>query len=141
MDIRNEYTSDPPVLAEYVRLPDELYTGRFDALGNESPEGNLFITVRDTAFIWGVFTRLLNAGQRGDMIFTNAPGTFLVGVSFNQWDPSANEPYIGDALFTLISGERGEGVCRVSGRNAGGADLPAAAGIVIADYASYKRSK
>lgn len=138
MDILTDIKADPPISVEYIRLPDEIVTGRYDVLGQKSPYGNLFITVKDTAFIWGVFKHALNAGQRGDMIFTNVPGTFLVGVSFTQWDLAANEPCISDALFTLISAQRGDGAVRIIGRNTSEADLCAAAGIVVADDASYK---
>lgn len=141
MDIQAEFTTEPPVLVEYIRLPNEIVTGRFDALGNESLEGNLFITVKDTAFIWGVFEHVLRAGQRGEIIFTNVPGTFLVGATFTEWNPKANEPRVGDALLTLIAAERGEGAARIVGRNTSRKDLGAAAGIVVADYASYKKSK
>ena len=141
MDIQTRYKPDPPVVVEYVRLPDEIVTGRFNARGEEDPEGNLFITVKDTSFIWGVFTQTLMAGQRGDFVFTNVTGTFLVGGAFNQWDPAADEPYVGEALFALISTERGQDTVRISGRNASGSDLPAAVGIVVADDASYKPQK
>ena len=125
MDIVTALKPDPPVVVEYVRLPDEIVTGRFNASGKEDPDGNLFITVKDTSFIWGVFKDNLLAGQRGDMVFTNVPGTFLVGGTFTQWDPAADEPVIGQALFTLISTERGEGTIRISGRNTSESDLPA----------------
>jgi hypothetical protein len=141
MDIQTSYKPDPPTIVEYVRMPDEIVTGRFNARGEEDPEGNLFITVKDTSFIWGVFTQTLMAGQRGDFVFTNVPGTFLVGTAFTQWDPAADEPYVGEALFALLSSERGEGIVRVCGRNASGSDLPGAVGIVVADDASYKPHK
>ncbi len=138
MDIATSFNAEPPVLVEYIRMPDEIVSGRFNARGEEDPEGNLFITVKDTSFIWAVFTQTLMAGQRGDMIFSGVPGTFLVGSAFTEWDPAADEPYVGEGLFALISAERGEGMVRVVGRNAGSADLPAAVGIVVADDASYK---
>jgi len=141
MDIKTGYQADPPVLVEYIHMPDEIVTGRFNAGGREDPQGNLFITVKDTSFIWAVFTQTLLAGQRGEMVFTNVPETFLIGATFTQWDPVADDPFIGDALFTLISTERGCGTFRIVGRNTGGADLPAASGIVVADDASYKTSK
>jgi len=137
VDIATHTKADPPVLVEYIRLPDTIATGRYDAQGRKSDSGNLFITVRDTAFLWGVFSQPLKAGQRGEMVFTNAPGTFLVGISFNEWSPALAEPHVGHALFTLISGQRGDGVARVIGRNTHDSDLYAAAGIVLADDASY----
>ena len=138
MDIDLGRQAEPPVLIEYIRMPDEIVTGRFNAAGKPDQEGNLFITVKDTAFIWGVFTQMLLAGQRGEMTFTNLPDTFLVGGTFTQWDPVADDPFIGSALFTLISTERGAGTLRISGCNSSLADLPAAVGTVVADDASYK---
>ncbi len=138
MELIKELVADPPALVDYVRLPDEIVTGRFNAMGERDLNGNLFISVKDTAFIWGVFSYNLDPGQRGDMVFTNVPGTFLVGASFNEWDPRANEPRISGALFTLVAIQRGEGLVRIVGQNASEADLPAAAGIVVADDASYK---
>ena len=141
MDVSTTIKAEPPVLVEYIRFLDEIITGRYDAYGSESPTGNLFITCKGTAFSWGVFTRTLNAGQRGDLIFTNVPGTFLVGVSFSQWDPVANEPIVSDALFALISAQRGDGNVRVIGRNLSEADLCTAVGIVVADNAPYQRRR
>lgn len=137
MDIATHSNSEPAALVEYIRLPDAIETGRYDNQGRKSDTGNLFITVRDTAFLWGVFSQPLRAGQRGEMVFTNAPGTFLVGISFNEWNPALAEPHVGHAMFTLISAQRGDGIARVVGRNTHGADLHAAAGIVLADDASY----
>jgi hypothetical protein len=137
VDMASDVQSSPAVLVEYVKLPDPIKTGRYDALGQPSATGNLFVTVRDTAFLWGAFSRQLAAGQRGEMVFINVPGTFLVGASFNEWDPEAVEPKIGSALFSLISIQRGSGIARVVGRNCSQADLWAGAGIVVADDASY----
>jgi hypothetical protein len=137
VDIDTENTSTPPVLVEYIRLPDTITTGRFDTDGRSNAKGNLFITVRDTAFLWGVFCYKLNAGQRGEMVFTNVPGTFLVGVSFTEWDDENNEPYLGEALYTLISAQRGEDTVRIVGRYTSSVPLAAADGIVVADDASY----
>lgn len=138
--ISEESVSSAPRIVEYLRLPDEIVTGRFDAAGERSDEGNLFISVKDTAFIWGAFSTMLGPGQRAEMLFTNAPGTFLVGVSFTEWNPQVNEPTIGSGVMTLVSAERGEGRVRVSGRNDTGADVFAAVGIVVADDASYKEA-
>jgi len=138
MEVLEDLKADPPVMVDYVRLPDEILTGRYDALGEKDDDGNLFISVKDTSFIWAVFSYNLQAGQRGDMVFTNVPGTFLIGASFNEWDPRANEPRISEALFTIVSIQRGDGVVRIVGQNASGAELPTAAGIVVADDASYR---
>ncbi len=138
--ITEEAVSGAPRIVEYLRLPDEIVTGRFDATGEPSQDGNLFISVKDTAFIWGAFSTMLSPGQRADMHFNNAPGTFLVGVSFTEWNPELNEPTMGSGLMTLISAERGEGDIRVVGRNDTGADVFAAVGVVVADDASYKEA-
>jgi hypothetical protein len=124
---------------EHIRLPDTITTGRFDADGRETDrkDANLIITVRDTAFMWGIFRYKLKARELGCMVFTNVPGTFLVGVSFNEWDERKDEPRVGDPPLQLVSAQRGEGVARVIGYNASDREVAAAAGIVVADYASY----
>lgn len=137
MDLINLYSPDPPSYREYLQLPDTLTTGRYDHLGKEDPAGRVFVTTRGTAFLWCVFDRRLKAGQEGEMVISNMPGTFLVGVSFTEWDPALEEPTISDALFTLGSAQRGNGDFRIVGRNTHGADLHAAVGIVVADDAAY----
>ena len=127
----------PPIRRQYVRFPDRITTGRYDYQGRPDPEGRLLITVRDTAFTWVVFDGPLAAGQEGEMIFLNLPGTFLLGTSFTEWNPALDEPKLADDLFTLVSIERGRGIGRVVGRNTGDVDLHAAVGVVIVDDASY----
>jgi hypothetical protein len=125
------------MLSEYIQFPDQIRTGRYDSFGRRNPRGNLFITVKDTSFIWGAFTKPLLAGQYGSITFTNVPGTFLVGASFNEWDAFEQEPKLTTAPFALISAQRGVDTARIIGRNLHDADLPAAVGIVVADDASY----
>lgn len=137
MDIDNGIRSVPPVVHQYVRLPDDIVTGRYDFKGRPDPDGDLLITTRGTAFVYAVFPEPLEAGQVGEMEFVNLPGTFLLGVTFTEWNPALDEPTLGDSLFTLISAERGRGVGRVVGRNTNDADLWAAVGVVIADNAPY----
>jgi hypothetical protein len=132
-----EIGASPATRREYVRLPDHITTGRYDFKGRPDPDGHLFITTRGTAFVWAVFPDPLLAGQEGEMIFVNLPGTFLLGVSFNEWNPALDEPTVSDALFTLTTAERGRGVARVVGRNTHDADLRGAVGIVVADNAAY----
>lgn len=137
MDLVNSFQPDPPSYREYLRLPDTLTTGRYDHHGQEDAAGRVFVTTRGTAFIWCVFDQRLKAGQEGEMVITNMPGTFLVGVSFTEWDSIHEEPMISNALFTLGSAQRGVGDFRIVGRNTHGADLHAAVGIVVADDAAY----
>jgi hypothetical protein len=125
------------MLAEYIQFPEQIRTGRYDAFGRRSARGNLFITVKDTSFIWGAFTQPLKPGQLGSLTFTNVPGTFLIGVSFNEWDPFDHAPKITDAHFALISIQRAPERVRVIGRNMHHLETAAAAGIVVADDASY----
>lgn len=137
MDLPVDTPANPPSRREYIRLPNDIVTGRYDYQGNPDPSGRLFITTRGTAFCWAVFARPLKAHQEGELIFVNLPGTFLIGVSFTEWNPAEEEPVVSDALLTLTSAERGRGVARVIGRNTHSADLWAAVGIVIADDAPY----
>jgi hypothetical protein len=138
---------DLPILTEYVRLPNRVWNGRYNDKGeiwtggrcqeDEDMEGTVFITTKGTAFIWCVFQHELLAGQRADMIITNAPGSFLAGVSFTEWDPKENQPCISNSLFTLISSQRSRDSLRIVGRNHSDRDLPAAVGVVLADDAPY----
>lgn len=134
---RETRSGGPPTRREYVRLPDRITTGRYDNQGRPDPDGRVLITTRGTAFTWISFERPLEGGQEGEMIFLNMPGTFLLGVTFTEWNPAAEEPRIADDLFTLISVERGRGIGRVVGRNGGEVELHAAVGVVIADDAPY----
>ncbi len=93
--------------------------------------------MKDTSFIWGSFTRPLQPGQFGCLTFTNVPGTYLIGVSFNEWDAFDNHPKIGDARFALVSIQRAPGEVRAIGRNLHHKEAQAAVGIVVADDASY----
>ncbi|HEV2990757.1 MAG TPA: hypothetical protein VG759_20130 [Candidatus Angelobacter sp.] len=139
MDVNTHIKADPPALVDYIRLPDEIVTGRFGNAGKPSDDPvSLYITVKDTSFMWGVFSYKLEAGQRGEMIFTNVPGTFLVGICFNEWDTDSNEPKLSEGLLTLVSAQRGEGVFRVIGKNASDHAVYAAVGITVADDASYQ---
>ena len=122
---------------DYVVLPDLIRSGRYDAEGRPSTGGRVFIANANTAFVWSVFECQLEPGQIGSMIFRNAPGTFLVGTSFTEWDPEQNVPRISDALLTLRSAERSEGKIRIVGRNTSSRLVVAAAGIIIGDDAPY----
>lgn len=124
-------------LREHIRFPDTITTGRYDASGNPDPDGRLLITARGTAFAWARFSRPLASGEEGEMVFTNLPGTFLLGVSMGEWDDERDEPTISDALVTLGSVQRGNGIARVIGRNTYDEELSCAIGIVVADDAAY----
>lgn len=132
-----ELNANPPLLSEKFQFPEQIRDGRYDAFGRRSQQGVLHISVKDTSFIWCVFVQPLKAGQVGEMTLTSVPGTFLAGASFNEWDPEKLEPRIGEARFALVSAQRGPDVVRIIGRNLSNRDLHAAAGIVMADDASY----
>lgn len=132
-----ELNANPPLLSEKIQFPEQIRNGRYDAFGRRTQQGVLHISVKDTSFIWCVFTQPLKAGQVGEITLTSVPGTFLAGASFNEWDPVRLEPAISDARFQLISAQRGPDTVRIVGRNVSNRDLHAAAGIVIADDASY----
>lgn len=148
----------PPVCAEYIRLPDMvplpdhyaqamglplgkvryLEPGFYDGSGNKLsdlqnpvPGARVVIEFAGVSFVWGVFSEGLRAGQRGDMTFTNVPGTGPLTPFFNEWDPIESKPRLGAALFTLLACERGRGIARTSGQNTYDADLPAAAGFIV----------
>jgi hypothetical protein len=155
MDFFSDNEADPPVLTEYIRLPDMvplpdpyaqimrgpapyLEPGLYDAHGKKLgglketiPEARVVIEFAGVSLVWGVFSVPLLAGQRGDMIFTNVPGTGPQTPFFNEWDTAACLPRVGEALFTLIACQRGRGVTKVVGRNTYGADLHAAAGFIV----------
>lgn len=154
MDILTAQRADPAVLVEHVRLPKmvplpEAYAkvmgperylepGLYDAYGNKLgglqeviPEARVVIEYAGVNFVWGVFSLPLLAGQKGDMIFTNVPGTSPLTAFFNEWDRGQCVPRISDALFTLIACQRGRNVARVVGQNTFGADLTVAAGFIV----------
>ncbi len=165
MDIDTAQGDEPPVLVEYVRMPDVvampaprdppqspkdswgmllpntpsyMEEGVYDAFGrrlgnltDRVANGRVYIEFAGVTFIWAVFNAPLRPGQRGDMLFTNIPGTAPITPFFTEWDMSSGFPRIGSALFTLIAAQRSNGAAKVVGRNAGDADLPAAAGLII----------
>ena len=73
---------------EYFRLPDQIQPGRYDAFGNEDPDGNLFIGMGSgIVHIWGVFQNGLKPGQMGSTSFTNVPGSYPLTGNFSEWMP------------------------------------------------------
>jgi hypothetical protein len=95
------------------------------------PKPRLFIEFAGVTFVWGVFDRPLRGGEEGRMLFKNVPGTGPITPFFGEWDPAADVPRVGDALFLLIASQRGRGEAQVVGRNTSQADLPAAAGFIV----------
>jgi hypothetical protein len=85
--ITNE-RSDPPMVVEYVRLPDVIEPGRYDALGRKDPEGNLFLGIGSgICHMWAVFRGGLKPGQLGAMTFSNVPGSYPLTGNFTEWLP------------------------------------------------------
>ena len=150
---------EQPVLTEYVTLPDMtpmpskywrdllhqtdpvvyLKPGIYDAYGKwlgdlsqETPAGaRVIVEFAGVTFVWGVFSQPLRAGQRGDMIFRNLPGTGPVTSFFTEWDVYAGYPRVSEAIFTLIASMNGRNIARIVGQNLHSEDLPAAAGFII----------
>jgi hypothetical protein len=118
--------------------PTYMQEGVYDAFGrrlgdltDHVPGARVYIEFAGVTFIWAVFGNRLGAGQRGDMFFTNIPGTAPITPFFTEWDPSSGFPRIGSALFTLIAAQRSNGAAKIVGRNTGDADLHAAACLII----------
>lgn len=83
-----DHEAKPPIVAERVRMPDPLRAGRFNALGEEDPEGNLFVGMGSgICHTWAAFSEPLAPGQRGEMTFTNMPGSYVNTGNFTEWVP------------------------------------------------------
>lgn len=156
----------PPVLVDYVTLPDMtpmpskywrdllrqtdpvdyLKPGIYDGYGKwlgdlkqkVPPEGRVIIEFAGVTFVWGVFSQPLRAGQRGDMIFRNMPGTGPITPFFTEWDIEAGYPRVGDAIITLIASMTGRNIARLVGQNLYSEDLSAAAGFIISQNVDIK---
>lgn len=149
----------PNILSETLRLPDMvpmpedfakalgrdpattkyLEPGLYDARGNKLggiddvvPEARVVIEFAGVTFVWGVFSRPLDAGEQGWLSFTNIPGTTPITPFFSEWDHDRCVPRIGDALLPLLSAQRGRDCARVAGRNDFRGPVPAAAGYIVA---------
>ncbi|HEV2990755.1 MAG TPA: hypothetical protein VG759_20120 [Candidatus Angelobacter sp.] len=140
-------------LPDLVRLPDNyvkvmrqdpsvphyyMAPGYYDENGNKLGElkdkvsnARVVVEFAGVTFVWGAFEELLEAGQRGDMIFHNVPGTAPITPFFSEWSPDESAPRISPTLFGLLAAQRGRNEARVVGQNLGNADLPAAAGFII----------
>lgn len=93
MDNHQTSRPAPPSVTGYLRLPDKIEPGRYNAMGQPDPDGNLFLGMGSgIVHIWGAFTEPLRPGQRGDMTFTNVPGTYAVTGNFSEWIPGPGGP-------------------------------------------------
>ena len=100
--------------------PSYMEEGVYDAFGrrlgnltDRVANGRVYIEFAGVTFIWAVFNAPLRPGQRGDMLFTNIPGTAPITPFFTEWDMSSGFPRIGSALFTLIAAQRSNGAAKV----------------------------
>ena len=158
--------AEPPVLIDYVTLPemtpmpsqywrdllrqtdpvDYLKPGLYDGYGKwlgdlkqkPPPETRVIVEFAGVTFVWGVFSQPLRAGQRGDMIFRNMPGTGPITSFFTEWDIDSGYPRVSDAIFTLIASMNGRNIARIVGQNLYTEDLPAAAGFIISQNANIR---
>jgi|SRR5215470_8531105 len=121
---------------------DYLKPGVYDAYGqwvcglhdeDKEKRGRVFIEFAGVTFVWGVFSRELKPGERGDMFFTGAPGTGPITSFFTEWDPATGLPRIskGRGYLSLIASMRGRNTARVAGENHYGKALYAAAGFIV----------
>jgi hypothetical protein len=129
-----EITSDPPAALEYVRLPDKMppqgATASYDATGKPDEKGSVIISSFGVQFIWARFRKPVKAGQVATMVLSNMPRAAVVmDGAATEWDPSADQPTIGDAVVELVAVERGLGVGRVVCRNTYKADVHIAVGV------------
>ena len=119
-------------------VPRYMEPGLYDAHGRKLgglqdvvPETRVVIEFAGVTLIWGVFEHRLRGGFRGEMTFHNCPGTAPITSFFNEWDTRIVQPIIGEALFELVSSERGRDAARVSATNCSDRDLVVAAGYII----------
>jgi hypothetical protein len=99
--------------------------------GDVVPEARVVVEFAGVTLIWAVFEHKLRGGVRGDMTFHNCPGTAPITSFFNEWDTRTVQPIIGEALFELVSSERGRDVARVCATNCSERDLVVAAGFIV----------
>lgn len=93
MDDYADSWDSPVTVARSVRLPDRIEPGRYNAVGQADPGGNVFIGVGSgIVHIWATFPGGLAPGQRGDMTFLNAPGSYAVTGNFTAWSPGPAGP-------------------------------------------------
>jgi hypothetical protein len=83
----NNRCARPPVV-EHLRLPDIMEPGIYDENGQKNPDGRLFLGMGSgICHFWGVFKHGLEAGQTGEMRFSNVPGSYVVTGNFSEWKP------------------------------------------------------
>jgi hypothetical protein len=102
-------TGGASMVVEYVRLPDVIEPGRYDAFGRKDPDGNLLLGIGSgICHMWAVFKNGLRPGQIGSMTFSNVPGSYALTGNFTEWQPgpSGYSPHavqhkmLGDPLGT-----------------------------------------
>lgn len=158
--------TETPTLVNYVTLPDMtpmpskywrdllrqtdpvnyLKPGVYDAHGKwlcdlkqkVPPSARVIVEFAGVTFIWGVFSKPLRAGQRGDMIFRNMPGTGPITPFFTEWDRETGYPRLSDAILTLIAAMTGRNMARLVGQNIYSAERAAAAGFIISQNVDIK---
>jgi hypothetical protein len=131
-------------IIEKVHLPTfppfQPQAGRYDAQGNKSPDGNVFVVVvGPTAQVWAVFKQPLLPNQSAAMIFENVPGSGLLDTIVSQWieggngelGENFNQPNAGEAVIVYLGRQRDKGRVKVAGRNSSRAKVSAAAGLLF----------
>lgn len=121
---------------------DYMKPGIYDAYGqwvcglheeDSEKKGRVVIEFAGVTFVWGVFSRKLEPGERGNLFFTGVPGTGPLTCFFTEWNTATCLPSINDShgFFSLIASMRGRNTARVAGENHYGKALSAAAGFIV----------
>lgn len=88
MSVETNQKTNASMVVEYIRLPDVIEPGRYDAYGRPDPDGNLFLGLGSgIVHMWGVFKGGLQPGQIGSMTFTNVFGSYALTGNFSEWLP------------------------------------------------------
>ena len=133
-----------PNLADHPRFGKFLPPGVYDHRGRKLSElkdprkyveGAVFVEYAGVNFVWGVFRQPLSARQLATMHFENVPGSAPITAMFGQWDRKLGAPVLGDAVFPLVSVQRGLMTARIAGQNDFAGELPAAAGFILSPTA------
>ena len=128
---------------DLLRSPDPvdyLKPGYYDAYGRwlgdlkqQNPEARVIIEFAGVTFIWGIFSRKLEPGERGDMFFNGVPGTGPITSFFTEWDTASGLPCIskGRGYLSLIASMRGRNTAKIAGENHYSRAVSAAAGFIV----------